>query len=327
MLWIYGAPEIINAYQAEFDQLFNHCRREGSTCTECTPSCMQELSENGPWKVGEAEVEAYFAPFTRKRPHDAMEVLRGKAKEVSKEAPDPACNSPEANCVCRQSGKKYLCSYCAQDERGWGLLGQAKRRVLMTMYASTDQCFALGFGRAAQAGLETLSIWNQTEAGSIYTRDDFVCGMGVPVYVSNWGPIADACYGGPTAESWAILCTKKKKCSGEFTPEKWDKLCAGNSLIRNHNKTVVLDDIIFDGSMNISASGINQNNENSLVIRSPALARQFVDYIQSEKTLLEHRGVLQAEPQTCLCNDLVDNDGDGLFDTDDPDCDQGITIQ
>jgi len=75
--------------------------------------------------------------------------------------------------------------------------------------------------------------------------------------------------------------------------------------------------------MNLSASGVLQNNENSLVLRGAGVADVFADYVASEVALLQASGVTAQDADISRCRDLVDNDGDGLFDADDPDCDGG----
>jgi len=93
--------------------------------------------------------------------------------------------------------------------------------------------------------------------------------------------------------------------------------------VRNHNKTVVVDDVVFDGSLNLSASADRENNENLLVIDHRGLADEIEDYVRAEVALLERMGVTPRQPDECRCSDLVDNDGDGRADADDPDCDAG----
>lgn len=284
MLFLRDAPELAAAYVAELEQFLRHCavdRLEESTrCDECTPACTEDVNDSGPWPMPNGQVQAFFSPAD-----DAMRVLRGLTHEARLEAPDPACNGEDADCVCRVAGSRWLCEYCAQGEDGWGVIGEADDRILMTMYSATDQCFALGAVRAARRGVEVVTIWDYVRSRSRYSRDDHMCSEGIPTYISNWG--------------------------------------GGSPLVRNHNKTVIVDDLVFDGSMNLGASGAAQNNENTLVIDSAPLAATFAEYIREEVALLERSGVLPQDAATCRCQDLIDNDGDGLADADDPDCDAG----
>ena len=282
MLFLRDAPELTAAYVAEMEQFFRHCATDrlepSSRCDECTPACTEDVNESGPWALPNGQVQAFFSPAD-----DAMRVLRGLSTEARLDAPDPACDGPEADCICRKAGTRWLCEYCAQGEDGWGVVGEADERILMSMYSATDQCFALGVARAARRGVEVLTVWDFVRSRSRYSRDDYLCSEGVATYISNWG--------------------------------------GGSAQVRNHNKTVVVDDLVFDGSMNLSASGADENNENTLVIDSAPLADEFDAYVRDEVALLERSGVLPQDRVPCRCQDLVDNDGDGLADEDDPDCD------
>jgi len=283
MVFLRGAPELFEAYQQEMNQLLRHCasqRLDERSCAECTPSCVEGRSDEGPFMAGDVEARVYFSLSD-----DPLRVLRGAMHTVRMDTPDPSCGAG-SDCICRISGSRYSCDYCAEGADGYGLIGQATSRIAMTMYSSTDQCFALGLANAAERGVEVTTIWDFVKAGSRYSRDDFMCAAGVDTYITNWG--------------------------------------GGSAQVRNHNKTVVVDDIVFDGSMNLSASGVLQNNENSLVLRGAGVADTFADYVQAEVAQLEATGVSAQDADICRCRDLVDNDGDGLFDADDPDCDRGL---
>ncbi len=261
MLFVRGAPELVAAYQAELDQLFRHCasgRLDGreDRCQECTPACTEDVAASGPWALPDGQVQAFFSPSD-----DALRVLRGESRTVRRDTPDSACDGPDAECLCRPSGSRWLCEYCAQGEDGWGLVGEADERVVMSMYSATDQCFALGVARAARRGVRTLTVWDFVRSGSVYSSDDYLCAEGVPTYISQWG--------------------------------------GGSAQVRNHNKTVIVDDVVFDGSMNLSASGAGENNENTLVLENPALADAFDEYVAAEAALLERLGVSQRSPADC----------------------------
>jgi hypothetical protein len=246
---------------------------------ECTPACLEDKHEEGPWALPSGgTVEALFSPTD-----DAMRVLRGDARTVKRDTPDPACSVDGATCVCRKSGTRWSCDYCAEGENGFGLVGEARERVSMTMYSATDSCFALGLVRAHERGVEVRTIWDFVKSGSTYSRDDYVCANGVETWITSWGH--------------------------------------GSAQVRNHNKTVVVDDVTFTGSMNLSDSGADENNENTVVIRDRATADMFANYVADEIRLLEVLGVTMRAPEQCLCTDLVDNDGDGLADGADSDCD------
>lgn len=287
MVFVRGMPELEAAYRAELEQLLGHCTLDRlddrRSCAECTPGCTEDRSDEGPWPLphGEGELEAYFSPSD-----DALRVLRGAAEEIYLDAPDPACDLPGADCVCRRSGDGYRCAYCALGEDGYGLLQGAEDRVLVSMFSVTDQCVALGMVRAAERGVAALAVFDHVKGASPYSRDDYLCARGVATYIADWGD--------------------------------------GSALVHNHNKIVVVDDTVFDGSMNLSRRGVEKNNENALVIRSGRVAEVFGGYVQAEAALLERRGVWPRNPAACVCHDLVDNDGDGAADGDDPDCDAGF---
>ena len=283
LLRLRGAPELVDAYLAEFEQYLRHCaseRQDGreARCRECTPACTEDFSPQGPWTVGDAQVRLYFSPTD-----DPLRVLRGQVRSVRTDTPDPACTGAEANCLCRRSGRRWVCDYCAQGEDGWGLLGAAEERIAMTMYSASDACLGLGFAKAAARGVRVSTIWDFVRSGARSSIDDFVCTEGVETWISAWG--------------------------------------GGAALVLNHHKTVVVDDVVFDGSMNLSVSGARENNENTLVIDSPRLAERIDRFVQREVERLVGMGVEPREPDACRCSDGVDNDGDGAADADDPDCD------
>jgi len=278
MTFLRGFPELTRAYELEFEQLYGRCRGGDRDCDECTPACVANVSEEGPWREHAAEVNVFFAPSD-----DALEAIRGSVFRERVDAPDEDCGDPSSDCACRPSGDGWTCDYCAMDDRGYGALENASDRIVMTVFAATDICLALGIAKAYERGAEVLGIWDRVQSGSAYSRDDFLCAAGVPTYRSEWG--------------------------------------GGAASVFNHNKLLVIDDLVIDGSMNLSESGIRINNENTLLIEQRTLADAVSDYIRQEVTLLEAQGASPGLPQECLCGDGVDNDGDGLWDENDPDCD------
>lgn len=59
----------------------------------------------------------------------------------------------------------------------------------------------------------------------------------------------------------------------------------------NHNKLMVIDDIVVSGSMNFSEGAVTRNNENTLVIHDGELADVAAELVRSETRLLEEMGV------------------------------------
>ncbi len=282
---IRGVPELTKAYGDEFDQLYRHCATERlserASCDECSPACVEDRSEEGPWDAPDGgSVAVYFSPSD-----DAMAALRGSARSVRMDAPDTACAGPDADCVCRMSGTQWVCDYCAEGDDGYGLVGEAASRIRMSMYSETDACFALGVAKARRRGVSVRTVWDFVRSGSVYSRDDYLCAEGVETWISAWGN--------------------------------------GSAQVRNHDKIIVVDDAVFTGSMNLGDSGAEENDENSLLLRHAPTADLYADHVDSEIALLETLGVTTRRPDECVCSDLVDNDGDGLADAADPDCDAG----
>ncbi len=283
LLFLRGGERLVEAYLAEFEQYLRRCasgriEERGGRCTECTPSCTEDFSPEGPWSVGDARVRLYFSPSD-----DPLRILRGQVRSVRRDDPDPACTGAEADCLCRRSGRRWMCDYCAQGEDGWGLLGQAHERVAMTMYSASDACLGIALARAEARGARVRTVWDFVRSGARSSIDDFVCAEGVETWISAWG--------------------------------------GGAALVLNHHKMVVVDDVVFDGSMNLSASGARENDENTLVIESPPLAERMARFVDEEIERLRGMGVSPRSADACRCSDGVDNDGDGAADEEDPDCD------
>jgi len=278
MTFLRGFPDLSAAYVAEFEQLFERCEGNANDCSECTPACVLNASEEGPWREHGAEVNVYFAPSD-----DALEAIRGKVFRERVDAPDEDCGDPSSDCACRPSGDGWACDYCAMGDDGYGALENASNRIVMTVFAATDICLALGIARAHERGANVLGIWDRVQSASAYSRDDFLCAAGIPTYRSQWGD--------------------------------------GAAFVLNHNKLLVIDDLVVDGSMNLSDNGTRINNENTLLIQQREFADEVAAYIRQEVALLEANGASPSQTHECLCGDGVDNDGDGLWDETDPDCD------
>ncbi|MFT5355910.1 MAG: phosphatidylserine/phosphatidylglycerophosphate/cardiolipin synthase-like enzyme [Polyangiales bacterium] len=263
MVFLRGNAELALQYEAEMDQLVRHCaseRLDDRTCGECTPSCVEDHSEEGPFlfesAAGEEDVTAlaYFSLSD-----DPLQVLRGDVRTEMFEAPDAACSAEDADCTCRASGSRFKCSYCGLVDGDapspqYGLIGEAHERVMVSMYAATDECFGVALRHAQRRGVEVVTVWDYVNAGSPYSRDEYICESGIPTYIAEWGHRAQ---------------------------------------VRNHNKLVVADDVVFTGSLNLSGNATTRNNENTLVLRSAALADQMSAYVHSEVELLAERGVTQ----------------------------------
>lgn len=254
MVVIRGNRDLAQQFKQEVDQLARHCasdRLDDRVCTECSPACTEDRSEEGPFAVDDTTVEAYFSLGD-----NALNVLRGEARVEMVDAPNPACEADDAECACRASGSRFLCAYCG--ENGYGLMGEAEERLLVSMYAATDECFGVALKHAARRGVETFAIFDYVKAGSQYSRDNYICEAGIPTYIARWGDRAQ---------------------------------------VRNHNKIVLVDDAVFTGSLNLSKSGVTENNESTVVLRGERIAGQFNDYLRAEVRLLNHREIA---PSDCL---------------------------
>ena len=93
-----------------------------------------------------------------------------------------------------------------------------------------------------------------------------------------------------------------------------------------HTKTIIIDDeYLITGSMNLSKSGENKNDENCIIFHNPKLAKFFKGYFEyvwskiPDKYLTRH---LKAESKESIgsCYDGVDNDFDGYIDNFDKAC-------
>jgi len=99
-----------------------------------------------------------------------------------------------------------------------------------------------------------------------------------------------------------------------------------NKAGKMHTKSIVIDDrLIFIGSMNLTKSGENKNDENVLLINNSRAAKIFKKqflylwYSIPEKWLKANpRAESPESPGSCF--DGIDNDFDGFIDKDDPGC-------
>ncbi len=93
-----------------------------------------------------------------------------------------------------------------------------------------------------------------------------------------------------------------------------------------HSKSIIIDDkYVITGSMNLSNSGENKNDENTLIIQSSKLAKEYREYfIYLWKTIpdmyLYKNARAEGIESIGSCSDGVDNDFDGLVDSKDSGC-------
>lgn len=93
-----------------------------------------------------------------------------------------------------------------------------------------------------------------------------------------------------------------------------------------HNKSMIVDDkYIVSGSMNFTKAGNKKNDENTLVIHNPTLAKQYKTYFlslwnQIPKKYLKFNPSPESIYSINSCNDGIDNDFDKKIDLKDKGC-------
>ena len=93
-----------------------------------------------------------------------------------------------------------------------------------------------------------------------------------------------------------------------------------------HSKSMIIDDkYTIIGSMNFSYSGENKNDENLIVIKNSEITKQYKDFFLYQWSRIDDKWLklnARAEGKDSIgsCTDGLDNNYDGLIDTDDPAC-------
>lgn len=93
-----------------------------------------------------------------------------------------------------------------------------------------------------------------------------------------------------------------------------------------HMKSAVIDgETVITGSMNWTSSGDTKNDENTIIVRSPALAKQYEAFFETIWNDIPDRWLTanpdpESKDSTTACTDGVDNDFDHLADAEDPGC-------
>jgi hypothetical protein len=93
-----------------------------------------------------------------------------------------------------------------------------------------------------------------------------------------------------------------------------------------HMKSAAIDgQVVIAGSMNWTSSGEYNNDENTMLIKSPQIAAQYHDWFEKTWTAMpDTLLVVNPDPEsqlsTTACSDGVDNDYDDRIDMDDPGC-------
>ena len=84
-------------------------------------------------------------------------------------------------------------------------------------------------------------------------------------------------------------------------------------------------EVVITGSMNWTSAGTRDNDENTIVIHSPAIAQQYHDHFDGmwghiDDKWLEGRPDPESKDSTTACSDGSDNDFDKSKDGEDPGC-------
>jgi phosphatidylserine/phosphatidylglycerophosphate/cardiolipin synthase-like enzyme len=93
-----------------------------------------------------------------------------------------------------------------------------------------------------------------------------------------------------------------------------------------HMKSAVIDsETVITGSMNWTSAGDSKNDENTIIVRSPKLAKQYEAYFETIWASIPDQWLTanpdpESKDSSTACTDRVDNDFDHLADAEDPGC-------
>lgn len=203
------------------------------------------------------------------------------------------------------------------------VIEDASRSLDIAMFFFTSQPIADALARAKQRGVEVRMILDAGGASNNYSKHGQLCDAGIAVKVENWG--------GKSHSKWVVADAAKPGSAA----------------------------VVF-GSMNFTASGDEQNDENTLYVKNPTFAaafqaefnRQWADLANVPSCTPvsvegadssncspsndcgascssgsccdgldnDYDGKTDLAEEACACGDGVDNDGDGYVDADDYDC-------
>ena len=202
------------------------------------------------------------------------------------------------------------------------LIEAASTTLDIAMFYFTSQPIADAIVGAVQRGVAVRMILDAGGAGNAYSKHGELCGSGVPVKSENWG--------GKSHSKWAVA----------------DAGLPGAAVVL--------------GSMNWTASGDEQNDENTLYVQNAGFAALFASEFARQWTDLaavpacasisveghdssvcepaddcqafcssgsccdgldnDYDGETDLEEESCACADGLDNDADGYTDASDFDC-------
>ena len=203
------------------------------------------------------------------------------------------------------------------------LITGATETLDVSMFYFTEPSIADALVAAAARGVHVRMVLDAGGADNRYSRHTQLCDAGVPVKIENWG--------GKQHSKWAVADAARSE----------------------HARVIV-------GSFNWTAAANRHNDENTLLIRSAAVAAQFAAEFERQWSDLpdalvcakveaegasssecgpaqdcskqcsagsccdgldnDHDGRIDAQEEACACADGLDNDADGYIDGADFDC-------
>jgi phosphatidylserine/phosphatidylglycerophosphate/cardiolipin synthase-like enzyme len=210
----------------------------------------------------------------------------------------------------------------AADNAVLPLINAATQTLDIAMFFFTSQPIADAILAAQARGVAVRMVIDASGAANAYSQHGRLCTAGIPVKTENWG--------GKSHSKWAAA----------------DVALPGSAAV------------VF-GSMNWTASGDTENDENSLYVKNAGLAvslsdefaRQWADLASvpvctsvsaegADSSVCtggdcahacvsgsccdgvdnDHDGKTDLQEEACGCHDGIDNDGDGYVDGNDFDC-------
>jgi phosphatidylserine/phosphatidylglycerophosphate/cardiolipin synthase-like enzyme len=206
------------------------------------------------------------------------------------------------------------------------LIDASTQTLDIAMFFFTSQPIADAILAAKTRGVSVRMVLDASGAGNAYSKHGLLCAAGIPVKIENWG--------GKSHSKWGVA----------------DAGVSGSGAV-------------VSGSMNWTAAGDGNNDENTLYVRNDGLAaafhaefeRQWTDLASVPTCTLssvegadssvcgspndcsvtctsgsccdgidnDYDGLIDLQEEACACADGVDNDGDGFIDMDDYDCQTG----
>ena len=189
------------------------------------------------------------------------------------------------------------------------LVNAATSTLDIAMFFFTSQPIADAVVAAKNRGVTVRLIIDAGGAANAYSKHGQLCAAGIAVKTENWG--------GKSHSKWAVADAALPSAAA-----------------------------VVYGSMNWTASGDTQNDENTLYVKHAALAASFSSEFQRQWSDLadvptcttvaaegadspgscsdgldnDYDGKIDSQEEACGCSDGLDNDGDGYVDAADYDC-------